>query len=195
MLLNGTSQSVLIVSSTVKPIEFIKSVLPRTDFSPVLTATGVCDAKRVLLEATVDIVIINAPLPDGYGTELAVDIAASTASGVLLLVRPEAYEQASYKMEQYGVLTLTKALNKQTLYQTVKLLSATSNKMRVLEESTAALEKKLREMKTVNKAKGLLIEFFKMSEEEAHKYIEKKAMDNCVKKTDIAKKIIEKYEA
>lgn len=194
MLSHGALQSVLIVSPTVKPIEFIKSVLPHTDFSPVLTAAGACEAKRIILETPIDIVIINAPLPDEFGTHLAVDIAASSTAGVLLLVRPEMYEQVSYNMEQYGVLTLTKALNKQTLYQTIKLLSATSNKMRALEESTASLEKKLKEMKTVNKAKGLLIEYLKMSEEEAHKYIEKEAMDNCIRKIDVAKKIIEKYE-
>ena len=102
--------------------------------------------------------------------------------------------RVSYKMEQYGVLTLTKALNRTTLYQTVKLLSATSNKIRRLEENAQRLEKRLHEMKTVNKAKGYLIEFEGLTEEEAHKFIEKDAMDNCIRKIDAAKKIIDKYE-
>lgn len=186
-------QSVLIVSATAKPVEFIKSVLPKGEFSPVLAAASAGEAKRILLRTTVDIVIINAPLGDDNGMNLAADIVTDTGSGVLILVKPELYEEVSYKMEQYGILTLTKALNKQTLYQTIKLLSATSNKMKKLEESTAKLEKRLKEMKTINRAKGYLIEIENMSEEEAHRFIEKTAMDECVKKIEIAEKIIEKY--
>ena len=48
-------------------------------------------------------------------------------------------------------------------------------------------------MKTINRAKGYLIEIENMSEEEAHRFIEKTAMDECVKKIEIAEKIIEKY--
>lgn len=194
MLTENTLQSVLIVSMSEKPVAFIKEVLPKSDFSPVLTASSAGEAKRILLRTAVDIVIINAPLSDDFGMHLAVDIITTTSSGVLILVKPDLYEQVSYKMEQYGVLTLTKALNKQTLYQTVKLLSATSNKMRRLEESTAKLEIRLKEMKAINKAKGYLIEFMNMSEEDAHKYIEKTAMDKCIKKVEVANRIIEKYQ-
>lgn len=194
MLSQVALQSVLIVSSSAKPIEFIKEVLPRSEFGLILTASTASEAKRIMIESPVDIVIINSPLMDDSGIHLAVDTVTSSLAGVLMLVKPDIYESVSYKMEPYGVLTLTKALNKQILYQTIKLLSATSNKMRKLEESAATLEKKLREMKTINKAKGILIEHLKMSEEDAHKYIEKEAMDNCVKKIEIAKQIIEKYE-
>ena len=190
----NTLQSVLIVSATVKPVEFIKDVLPKNDFSPVLTAASAGEAKRILLRTPVDIVIINAPLGDDFGVNLAVDIVTNTGSGVLVLVKPELYEEISYKMEQYGILTLTKALNKQTLYQTIKLLSATSNKMKKLEESTAKLEKRLKEMKAINRAKGYLIEIENMSEEEAHRYIEKTAMDECVKKIEVAERIIKRYK-
>ena len=194
MVSQNALQSVLIVSATVKPVEFIKEVLPKNDFYPVLTAASAGEAKRILLGTTFDIVVINSPLHDDSGIDLAVDIITNTGSGILILVKPELYEEISYKMEQYGILTLTKALNKQTLYQTIKLLSATSNKMRKLEESTAKLEKHLKEMKTINRAKGYLIEVMNMSEEEAHRYIEKTAMDECIKKIEVAEKIIERYK-
>ncbi len=187
-------QSVLIVSKTDKPIEFIKEVLPKNDFYPILSAANAGEAKRALINSDVDIVIINTPLGDDFGMRLAIDIVTERKAGVLLLVKTELYEEVSYKMEQYGVLTLTKALNRTTLYQTVKLLSATSNKIRRLEENAQRLEKRLHEMKTVNKAKGYLIEFEGLTEEEAHKFIEKDAMDNCIRKIDAAKKIIDKYE-
>ena len=45
----------------------------------------------------------------------------------------------------------------------------------------------------MNRAKGLLIDHLKMTEQEAHRYIEKAAMDNSVKKTVIAQNIINMY--
>lgn len=193
MLSRRASQSVLIVSSSEKPIEYITEILPHSDFHPVITAASASEAKQKLIDSSADIVIINAPLSDEFGTQLAVDIVTSSNAGVLILVKADVYDHVSYKMEQYGVLTLSKMLNRQTMFQTIKLLCATSNKMKKLEESTVSLENKLREMKTINKAKGLLIECLKMSEEEAHKYIEREAMDSCVKKVEIAKLIIEKF--
>ena len=187
------AQSVLIVSAAPKPIEFIRGVLPHGEFSPVFTASNAGQAKRFLLDTQVDIVIINAPLSDEYGNRLALDIVTNYSAGVLILVRPEVYEQVAYKMEQYGILTLTKALDRQTLYQTVKLLSATSNKMRRIEKSSHKLENKLHEMKAISKAKGLLIENENMSEEAAHRYIEKQAMDRCSSRKEIAEGIIKTY--
>lgn len=188
------AQSVLIVSSSAKPIDCISEILPHSDFFPVYTASSAAEAKQMFIDGGTDIVIINAPLSDEFGTELAVDVVTNSTAGVLILVKTDVYEHVSYKMEQYGILTLSKSLDRQTMFQTVKLLTATSRKMKMLEESAMSLEKKLREIKTVNKAKGLLIECLKMSEEEAHKYIEREAMDNCVKKTEIARQIIKKFE-
>ena len=48
----------------------------------------------------------------------------------------------------------------------------------------------MEEIRLINKAKFILIKENNMTEEEAHKYIEKNAMDNCVTKVTIAKNII-----
>ena len=50
------------------------------------------------------------------------------------------------------------------------------------------------EIRSVNHAKWLLIERTNMSESDAHRYIEKQAMDSCVKKSEIAENIIKTYE-
>lgn len=194
MLSKDIVQSVLIVSASAKAFQYFKEILPAREFCPITMAKSAVEAKQKLIEADFDIVIINAPLADDMGTNLAVDIVTETSAGVMMLVMPEVYEQVAYKMEQFGVLTLVKNSSKIVMFQTIKLLSATSTKMRSLQESTHTLEQKLKDMKTVNKAKGILIEVLKMSEDAAHKYIEKEAMDSCVKKVDIARQIIEKYE-
>ena len=46
----------------------------------------------------------------------------------------------------------------------------------------------------VNRAKWLLIEELKMTEQEAHRYIEKRAMDRCVTRRAVAEQILSIYQ-
>ena len=63
-----------------------------------------------------------------------------------------------------------------------------------MESQISSLESKMREIRLVNRAKLLLVERLSMTEEEAHHFIEKQAMDSCVKKSEIAENIIKTYE-
>ena len=51
----------------------------------------------------------------------------------------------------------------------------------------------MQEFRLVNKAKWLLIDKQKMAEPDAHRYIEKTAMDRCVPKRAVAEEIIKEY--
>ena len=52
----------------------------------------------------------------------------------------------------------------------------------------------MEEIRLVNRAKWLLIEELKMTEQEAHRYIEKQAMDRCVTKRVVAEQILSTYK-
>jgi response regulator NasT len=69
------------------------------------------------------------------------------------------------------------------------------SKLRSLEARAVTVETKMKEISLVNRAKWLLIDRLKMSEEEAHRYIEKSAMDDCVSKSVIAQGIIKTYDS
>ena len=77
--------SVLIVSSSAKFNDSLMKLLPGTRYGPVITVGDVAAARRCMLERSFDIVVINTPLPDDFGTELALDICESTGIGVLFL--------------------------------------------------------------------------------------------------------------
>ena len=51
----------------------------------------------------------------------------------------------------------------------------------------------MQEIRLVNRAKWILIGSLKMTEGEAHRYIEKQAMDRCVPRREIAEEIIRTY--
>lgn len=185
--------SALIVSRTEKTTESLSSILTSNQFSSVCTAETAGKGRKLALEKRIDLVIINTPLADDFGTRLAIDLAERNI-GVLLLVKNDVYDQIAYKVEDMGVITLSKPVTKPILVQSIKMLRAMQAKITKLEAQKSTLETKMKEIRLVNRAKWVLIKQLKMSEEEAHKYIEKAAMDGCVKKSEVAEHIIKTYE-
>ena len=184
---------VLVADSGDKIYDYISQSLPRGDYDPILRAGDAGEARRMLLNAPVDIVIINTPLKDDFGTELALDLADGSA-GVLLLVKNELYDQICYKVEDSGVLTLGKPTSQQGFYSAVKLLTAMTARLSKLEKANHTLQEKMADIRVVNRAKWLLIEHHHMKEQDAHYFIEKQAMDTRLSRREVAENIIRSYD-
>ena len=60
-------------------------------------------------------------------------------------------------------------------------------------KKSLSIEEKMAEIRVVNRAKWILITELKMSEPDAHRYIEKQSMDQCISKRQIAEEIIKTY--
>ena len=194
MVFQEQTYSVLIVSATDRFVQSIMPLLPVTDYWPVTTAGSVGEARRLLVEASFDIVLINAPLPDDFGMRLAVDICSTTGAGVLLLVKNDLYDDVYAKMVTHGVMTLSKPTSLQMVAQNLRLLCATRERLRHMEARQATVEEKIQEIRLVNRAKWLLIECMHMTEPEAHRYIERQAMDLRITKRQAAEQIISTYQ-
>ena len=91
------------------------------------------------------------------------------------------------------VLTLPKPVTRQTLSQSLQVLCATRERLRRMEEKQVSVEKKIEEIRLVNRAKWLLIECLSMTEADAHRYIERQAMDLRISKREMAENIIKTY--
>ena len=61
----------------------------------------------------------------------------------------------------------------------------------MVNDTRKAIEEKMEEIRLVNRAKWLLIGELNMTEQEAHRYIEKQAMDRCVSRKIIAEQILQ----
>lgn len=193
MVFGSCAYSVLVVSAAAKFNDTIDAMLPDTDYAPIRFVSSIAAAKRAMLERSYDLVIINTPLPDDFGTKFAIDICAGKGTVALLLVRTEVCEEISAKVQRQGVFTLAKPTSAQMLVQSLKWMTTARERLRRLEQKTATMEEKMEEIRLVNRAKWLLIENLKMSEGDAHHYIEKQAMDRCVSKREIAEGVIRTY--
>ncbi|MCQ2512935.1 MAG: ANTAR domain-containing protein [Lachnospiraceae bacterium] len=183
----------LVVSSSSKFNDNITPILTSSHCEPIVFANSVAAAKRCSLESPFDFVIINTPLPDELGSKYAIDISMNKNTLCLMFIRSEIYEEVKSKVMPYGVFTLPKPTASISIKYGLDFLSSSRERLRSQEKKTLSIEEKMEEIRLVNHAKWLLIDHLKMTEQDAHRYIEKQAMDACVSKSEIAKEIIATY--
>ena len=193
MSLKERVYSVLVISAKENFNASLQSLLPESKYAPVQMVSSVSLAKRVLLERSFDFVFINTPLPDDFGTRFAIEISGNKGTVILLLVRNEVYEEVCDKVTEYGILTLPKPASKQMVAHTLNFMAGIRERLRKLENKSLSMEEKMKEIRLINRAKWVLIDELKMSEADAHRYIEKQAMDHCVSRREIAEEIISTY--
>lgn len=193
MVFSQQTYSVLVVSSAAKFNDALSPMLPCSDYYPVCFVSSIAAARQEMLARSYDLVIINAPLPDDYGIRFSIDTCEKTGTVVLLLLRSEVYEDAAAKVTPHGVFTLQKPTPLQTLQLGLKWMASARERLRGLESKATTIEDKMEEIRLVNRAKWILIEQLNMTEPQAHRHIEKQAMDRCVSRKDIAQGIIKTY--
>ena len=187
--MEAESHSVLLVSRDSKIISQVSAFLVPPLFE-LTTTSDFNEARRLATERTFNIIIADSG--DGYDTDFAINIADSYST-ILLLVPNEHFDEISYRVEGYGILTITKPFEPFYFYNMVKIAIAVQYKVQVLSSQTTKLKVKMEEIKQVNRAKMLLMQNMNMSEQEAHRYIEKEAMDRGMKRIAISEEIIKTY--
>lgn len=193
MSLKELVYSVMVVSASEKFNEALSTLLPELKYSPVHIVSSISAAKRAFAERNFDFVIINSPLPDDIGMQFAIDSCNAKGTVVLFIVRAELHAEMCEKATVHGVFTIPKPTSKQMIVTALSWMASARERLRKFEKKTLSIEEKMEEIRIVNRAKWLLITELKMDEPEAHRYIEKQAMDRCVMRREVAAEIIKTY--
>ncbi|WP_040195928.1 ANTAR domain-containing response regulator [Candidatus Soleaferrea massiliensis] len=185
---------VLIVASSDKGIGIFTDLLNAQVRPQIRAAYNGGEARRLLVDGAFDLVIVNTPLQDEFGHELAVKITSSTTASCVLVVKNEIADDVSAKVEDYGVFVVAKPISKVLFFQALKLITASRNRMMGLQNQNIKLHQKIEEIRLVDRAKCALIQYLNLTEQQAHKHIEKQAMDMRVSRREIAEGILKTYE-
>jgi len=183
------THSVLLVTKDSKISSLITAML----IPPVFEVKAISDfneARRICSERVFNIVI--ADYSDGDGADFATDISDSIST-ILLLTPATLFEEVSYRVESSGILTLNCPFDQFYFYNMIKVAIAVQYKVQILSSQTIKLKVKMEEIRIANRAKMLLMQNLNMTEQEAHHYIEKEAMNRGMKKTAVAENIIKMY--
>ena len=187
-------ESALIVSYSEKSIDFFTEMLNTASIDQIVALKSCGEARRQLLERDFDLIIINAPLRDESGESLSRHIASQGASQVILIVASEHFEAISAICEDDGVLTIARPINKSVFWSSLKIARAAQSRLIRMQTENNKLKQKIEDIRIIDRAKCLLISYLNISEKDAHRFIEKQAMDIRSSRRTVAEEIIKTYE-
>ena len=184
----------LIVSAGASSNEYISARLTEMGYSrPVIIPSG-AEARRRMTEADFELIVVNSPLPDEFGHELCMDAVDKTDAGVVFLVKAAQADQLLGPLSDQGVLLLSKPFSTAFFMQVMHMAEASNHRLQRARQENARLQEKLVQLRLVSRAKCCLVEHEHITEADAHRCIEKQAMDTRRDRTEIAQEILENYE-
>lgn len=173
-----------------KLTEWLNAIYP----GEIVPATGAVQARRKASGENFSLALINAPLEDESGLELAIDLARNTTAAVVMLVKTEMAALIADTATEAGVLIVTKPVNQLLFEQAVKVGIACRNRLLMYKKQTERLQVRYEELKIIDRAKCLLIEHMRITEDEAHRFLEKEAMDSRTPRIRVARKVLDRFE-
>ena len=183
-------ERILVVSHSEQGAKALQSLIETHEGAVSLTISpSASDARAKVLDEDWDLVVVNTPMEHGLGEELVRMITEQSSTPVIMLVRDIYIGSIKDEMEREGVLVVSKPLIKELFWQALSLSRAMRARMHGMEERNRSLERKIEEIRMVDKAKWVLIRRG-MDEESAHKYIERQAMDRRLSRAAIADEIL-----
>ena len=176
----------LIVSAGASSNEYISARLTELGYARPIIVPSAAEARRRMLESDFELIVVNSPLPDEFGHELCADAVEKTDAGVIFLAKAAAAEQLLTPLSEEGVLLVTKPFSNTFFLQAIHMAAASNHRLLLLRQENQRM--------LVSRAKCCLIELGRMTEAEAHRYIEKKAMDTRRDRAEVAQEILDSYD-
>ena len=191
MVFRERSYSVLLVCCEGQFDTKAPDYLPCNEYYPVRKIHSLSEARRELLDRSYDIVIVNWP-KDADGKRMAVEVAEKGRSAVLLMADRKDYDDIYFDVVSFGVFCIPKQINGAEFERALRLVCSGVEKVLGVQKKQLTVSDKMEEIRLVNKAKWTLIEKKGMSEDEAHKHIERLAMNERISKKEAAERVLEK---
>ncbi len=184
--------SIIIFSQQSSVLDNICSVASSSGFARISVSDGK-DARKLIADGDYSMALVNAPLENEFGLEIAV-CAAKSGCGVIISAPAKACGDIAAKIGDMDIFILPKPLSSELLLQSFRFVMLSKADRNVLRTEKEHLEEKLRDTKLIDRAKCVLVHYLNLSESEAHKHIQKRAMDMRISQADAAREILKIYE-
>ncbi|MCQ2407145.1 MAG: ANTAR domain-containing protein [Oscillospiraceae bacterium] len=194
MLTRLEQKEVFVISSNENFHRYVRDNLPDGDFTISGSAASCTEARQKMMGNRCTVVLINIPLADECGTELASDLAENTPSTVVAVVKNEQETEFRQSLEPAGIFVLGRPFSHFSFHQVLYDAASAYSRTQILLLENQRLQIKLIDLRIVNRAKYALIQYLGMTEEQAHKYIEQQAMNQRISKRTAAENILKTYE-
>ena len=148
-------------------------------------------AIRLAGERDPDLVIMDIKMPGTDGLAAAEQIIEKDLGGVLILTAFSDEDLVRRAAEAGAMAYLVKPFQKSDLMPAIELALARYAELSALKKETADLTERLETRKLVDRAKGVLIDRDGMTEADAFRHIQKRAMNERKSMGDVARALLE----
>ena len=184
----------LLISSSGQSSASLCDILEAEGFGPVTVSGTAFHARETADKEEFDLICINAPLADENGIELSRHFAETTRSGIVIIVPQKNADEVNDMLTQHGVLVIAKPINRHLFHHFLQFTDCFRARMLDMERENRQLKTMVEDMKLIDRAKLLLVTCLNMTEGQAHRYLEKRAMDLRVSRVEVAKQVIQTYQ-
>jgi response regulator NasT len=147
-------------------------------------------AVRLAEETKPDLVILDIKMPIMDGIAAAERIAGNRLAPVVILTAFSQRDLVERARTAGAMAYLVKPFQKSDLVPAIEIAMSRFAELSALEAEVANLSDRLETRKAVERAKGILMSDYGMSEPEAFRWIQRNAMDHRMTMRDVAEKIV-----
>lgn len=184
---------IIVVLNNMQGAKVLKKIITDAGYNLLDTCGSGSEVLRSVRRLEPLLVIINYDLPDTTGLEIAEIINEDNLCSVLVLVTQSQKQYFDKYRDVLDVSYLIKPFKKINFLNTVEILVKNRKKIKQLEYEVNSLKKRYEARKIVEKAKTFLMANEGMTEEEAHRFIQKRSMDTGTPITSVASEITKEY--
>ena len=122
-------------------------------------------------------------------------VARGTCAGIVVLVQEEELAAAESALACCGAAVFALHVTAPVLCAALHTAAGMGARLRTAGEENERLKEKLGDAKLIGRAKCVLVQYLNMTEADAHRFIEKRAMDRRVSRREVALDILKMYES
>lgn len=122
------------------------------------------------------------------------DACSQLDSGFIYIAGEKCTEDELEPLRTLGVHVMRSPISKTALWHDVKICACVPKRVAAMKNENSLLISRLAEEKIINRAKLVLMEYLKLSEQQSHRYIEKQAMNLQITRAEVASRVLETYE-
>ena len=178
-------EKIVIAINNFEISEKIRTILSNEGYYIVATTKSGNELTRIVRSNDISIVLIGYKLTDMTIMDIYNNIGELTSFLAIVNEQHKAYIQ-----EQSDIFCITSPINNLILLNSIDMIIQSERKFGAYKKKINTLEQKIEDRKFVDKAKGKLMKSKDFNEEEAFRYIQKKAMDRRKTIRQIANEIL-----
>jgi response regulator NasT len=177
-------REIVIFTSRVKPV---LAAMPEVC---IRLAASYGQTVQLLQSGSPDALIVDNP---GLTSAAIRTLAGLSDAVCVVLVRSSVYDGIMYQLQDTGIMVLEQSLAPGTLAQVLEGLFEGRKQLLEMRKQLEKQRRKNEEQQIIWRCKALLMEKQGWTEQQAHYFLEKTAMDKCTSKVRVAKALLAKY--